>query len=415
MKLLITGASGFLGRRAAAYFSHLGFQVLTPSHASLDIIHEKCVLDWFRENKPEAVIHTAAISDTGLCQQKPEWSEKVNVDGCIHLAKACREVGAKLIICSSDQVYSGSALPGPHKEAEPVTPNNIYGNQKLRAEQKCLEILPETVCLRLSWMYSTKPFPGEKSHFFSRLKEALEDPAKPLTWAVHDRRGITDVDEVVKNLREALNLPGGVYNFGSENPVSPYETVKTVLEKLGMEEALSRLTPNEEAFAQNPRDISMDLFKLRSFGITFPTTEESLLTALQKGGKPMTLYICLDDRNGLQFNHRRQSRDSAVLEDIRSQLTGNLCIEPFSEKLIREAEIPYVLPPETAEDYFAEDIPAQEVLEKTSKMVIYRWNRHYPSDIRWEPDLESLGFSLLETTEFPGTSHEKITREVYVR
>ena len=49
MKLLITGASGFLGRRAAAYFSHLGFQVLTPSHASLDIIHEKCVLDWFRE------------------------------------------------------------------------------------------------------------------------------------------------------------------------------------------------------------------------------------------------------------------------------------------------------------------------------------------------------------------------------
>ena len=63
----------------------------------------------------------------------------------------------------------------------------------------------------------------------------------------------------------------------------------------------------------------------------------------------MTLYICLDDRDGLQFNKRRQSRDAAVLEDIRSQLTGNLLIDPFSEKLIREAEIPYVLPPETAE------------------------------------------------------------------
>lgn len=129
----------------------------------------------------------------------------------------------------------------------------------------------------------------------------------------------------------------------------------------------------------------------------------------------MILYLCLDDRNGLQFNHRRQSRDSAVLEDIRSQLTGNLLIDPFSEKLIREAEIPYVLPPETAGDFFAEDVPAEEILEKTRKLVIYRWNRHYPSDVKWEPDLTAMGFTLEDTTEFPGTSHEKITREVYVR
>ena len=129
----------------------------------------------------------------------------------------------------------------------------------------------------------------------------------------------------------------------------------------------------------------------------------------------MTLYICLDDRSGLQFNRRRQSRDSAVLEDIRSQLTGNLLIDAFSEKLMQQAEIPYVLPPETAEDFFAEDIPSDEILGKTSKLVIYRWNRHYPSDVRWDPDLASMGFSLREITEFAGTSHEKITREVYER
>ena len=129
----------------------------------------------------------------------------------------------------------------------------------------------------------------------------------------------------------------------------------------------------------------------------------------------MTLYLCLDDRNGLQFNHRRQSRDRALLEDIRSQLSGNLLIEPFSEKLIREAEIPYVLPPETAEDFFLEDVPSEELLAQTQKIVIYRWNRHYPSDVKWEPDLAAMGFALEETTDFPGTSHETITREVYVR
>lgn len=129
----------------------------------------------------------------------------------------------------------------------------------------------------------------------------------------------------------------------------------------------------------------------------------------------MTLYICLDDRNGLQFNRRRQSRDAAVLEDIRSHLSGELLIDPFSEKLIREAEIPYVLPPETAGDYFLENTPCEDVLEQTEKIVIYRWNRHYPTDVRWEPDLGGLGFVLQETTEFPGRSHEKITREVYVK
>ena len=129
----------------------------------------------------------------------------------------------------------------------------------------------------------------------------------------------------------------------------------------------------------------------------------------------MTLYICLDDRNGLQFNKRRQSRDAVLLEDIRGQLAGPLLIDPFSEKLIREAQIPYVLPPETADDFFAENVPSEEILESCEKVVIYRWNRHYPSDIRWDPDLTERGFSLSETVEFPGKSHEKITREVYVR
>ena len=129
----------------------------------------------------------------------------------------------------------------------------------------------------------------------------------------------------------------------------------------------------------------------------------------------MTLYICLDDRNGLQFNHRRQSRDSAVLEDLRSQLRGSLLIDPFSEKLIQEAEIPYVLPPETAADFFAENVPTEEILAQTTKLVVYRWNRHYPADVRWDPDLETRGFALGETVEFPGKSHEKITREVYVK
>ncbi len=129
----------------------------------------------------------------------------------------------------------------------------------------------------------------------------------------------------------------------------------------------------------------------------------------------MTLYVCLDDRNGMLFNRRRQSRDAAVLEDIRSSIPALLTIDPFSEKLIREAGIPYVLAENLREDahFFLENRSAAEILPLAFKVVIYRWNKHYPADFRWDGDLS--GFTLESTAEFPGRSHDIITKEVYVR
>lgn len=280
MKLLVTGGSGFLGRRVVAYFETLGWQVQAPGHRELDITDANDLRAWFRENHPQAVIHTAAVSDTGACQREPEWSEAINVTGTLNLAACCRDYGAKLVICSSDQIYFGSPVPGPHREEDPVAPVNVYGLQKLRAEQGCLELLPETVCLRLSWMYARDSASGERGHFLSALKEALADESKPLTWPVHDRRGITDAADVVENLPKALKLPGGIWNFGSANGNSTYETVRSVLEAADRQAALARLTPNLEAFAQNPRDISMDMTRLEAAGITFPTTGEAILRAI---------------------------------------------------------------------------------------------------------------------------------------
>lgn len=132
----------------------------------------------------------------------------------------------------------------------------------------------------------------------------------------------------------------------------------------------------------------------------------------------MTLYICLDDRGGMCFGGRRQSRDAALLADLADGLPGLLTIDPFSEKLIASAGIPYVLAEENIPEdahFFLENRSPEHLLPQAESIVIYRWNRHYPSDVRWEPDLAGMGFSLREITEFAGTSHEKITREVYER
>lgn len=134
----------------------------------------------------------------------------------------------------------------------------------------------------------------------------------------------------------------------------------------------------------------------------------------------MTLLFCLDDRNGLSFHNRRQSRDRAVLADIVSQLTGVLLVDPMSEKMMLRHEIPYEIVTEEmlpAEDalYFMEQRSPESLLPQAKKVVIYRWNRVYPADRYLEIPLQEAGFSLTEVSQFPGYSHETITREVYVR
>ena len=135
----------------------------------------------------------------------------------------------------------------------------------------------------------------------------------------------------------------------------------------------------------------------------------------------MTLYFCLDDRNGLAYNRRRQSRDSAVLGDIRAHLEGELLIDPISQRIVEEAGIPWCTAPEelsrelSGRSYFVEARQPGDWVNLARKVVIYRWNRPYPADRWFDIDLNAMGFSLVETLEFGGTSHRNITREVYVK
>ncbi len=131
----------------------------------------------------------------------------------------------------------------------------------------------------------------------------------------------------------------------------------------------------------------------------------------------MTIYVCLDDQGGMLFNHRRQSRDIAVLQDLGQPVY----IDAFSEKLFLSSGIPYRLAPEDLgqlpkeSGFFLENREPETVLPLADTVVIYRWNRLYPANVRWNADLTEWGFSLESLSEFPGKSHETITREVYVK
>lgn len=272
--LLLTGASGFLGSRIAAFYSKK-YNIYAPTHNEMDITSVESVEAAFAKYKPDIVVHCAAISDVGLCEREPEKSWKINVDGSIHIAKASNELGAKCIICSSDQVYFGSSVKEAHREDEELTPANLYGQDKLVAEKKCLEANPDCVLLRLSWMYDTKTLvEGEHSDFFRTLLPKIKN-REVLSYPVYDKRGITDVNEVVRNLEKTFSIPGGVYNFGAPNHKNTYDTVYEMFQRAGLGTEL--LQKNEKAFKDVPRNISMAQDKIHSYGIHFTQTVDSLV------------------------------------------------------------------------------------------------------------------------------------------
>ena len=134
----------------------------------------------------------------------------------------------------------------------------------------------------------------------------------------------------------------------------------------------------------------------------------------------MILIACIDDDFGLSFNGRRQSRDKAVCADICSGLEGKrLWLSPRSAPLFEGMEADMFPCEDFAErcgsdEYcFLEFSYPSAMKSSTEKLIIYRWNRSYPSDIKFDISLEE--WRLEELKEFPGSSHDKITKEVYVR
>ena len=131
----------------------------------------------------------------------------------------------------------------------------------------------------------------------------------------------------------------------------------------------------------------------------------------------MHLIVCIDQRNGMSFAGRRQSMDRLLRADILALTEGfPLWMPPYSAAQFRE-EAPNI---RIAEDFLAlagegEYCFCETALpeENVESIILYRWHRHYPADLYLPQDWLDSRLPV-QTTEFPGNSHEIITREVYV-
>lgn len=135
----------------------------------------------------------------------------------------------------------------------------------------------------------------------------------------------------------------------------------------------------------------------------------------------MTAILCLDDRKGMMYNDRRQSRDCRVTEKILELCENKtLWIHPYSKILfegrrtenIRIDEL-FLEKAGDGEYCFVENSGLAKFQDKLEGIVVFWWNRRYPGDFYLDLNLEL--WNKIESRDCAGYSHEKVTREVYVR
>lgn len=137
----------------------------------------------------------------------------------------------------------------------------------------------------------------------------------------------------------------------------------------------------------------------------------------------MIAIVCLDDRGGMGFNGRRQSRDARLRQKVLELTAGSrLWMAPCSAEQFgpegagRICVSAAFLEEAGSGDYvFVEDRALAPFAERLEQLVVFRWNRVYPADRYFDLDLTRGPWQKTEAVDFPGKSHRRTTMEVYTR
>lgn len=149
--MVITGGNGFIASLVKEAMQS-SMEIIPLTRKELDLGDTAAVRSWFNTHDYDYVFHTGAMAQTADCENHPELTHRINVDGTKEIAKACKEKNARLIFISTEQCFNGKTEEGPFTEDTPLCSVTAYGNHKVECEDFITSVLEDYIILRFSWM-----------------------------------------------------------------------------------------------------------------------------------------------------------------------------------------------------------------------------------------------------------------------
>lgn len=286
-KILVTGASGFLG-------SHVTRGLLAENHrvtgtffrtqakgTQLDLTSSEEIASVFHSADPEVVVHVAAMANLKPCEDHPELARRINAAATSELAELCRKQGARMIFFSTDQVFDGRG-GGGYLESDAPNPIHMYGRTKMEAEKAVLHTLGSSATVvRVAIVYGSSPT-GSRS-CTEQVLRTLERGEKPRLFVDEIRTPIL-VEDVASAIEElaVMKTPPRLLHLGGPDRVSRYDIGCAVARTYGYDPAMIDAVNQADLNLSPPRppDLSMDTSLAREILKAPPRTLEKGLAEL---------------------------------------------------------------------------------------------------------------------------------------
>lgn len=285
-RLLVTGASGFLGWNVCE-FPQEDWEILGIYHD-----HENGIPDYIKSyqvdlredyafeqvlerTQADAVLHLAANSNPKYCEENPSTSYSVNVGASRAIAQICKDLAIPMVFASSEQVYNGTKAN--NNEEDELSPKNAYGNQKMTAEQKIMRIHPEACIARLAVMFGEH---GPSANCFMHEWLSSWEKGEEVTAFTDEIRNFLSAYSAAEGLFLLLERQAtGIYNIGGKDAISRYDFAQKLAEKYGIKDAKIKAASQKDIPGladTRPADLSMDLAKAEELGFVVRTVDEEL-------------------------------------------------------------------------------------------------------------------------------------------
>lgn len=246
--LLITGATGTLGRAFARICEHRGIPYQLLSRQEMDITSPDSVNQVIADLQPWAVINTAGYVRVDDAERESQLCLQINAEGAAILAAACLNHNLTLVTFSSDLVFDGKHRH-PYVESHETAPLNVYGYSKAIAEKWVLQAHPCALVIRTSAFFG----PWDSYNFLTIALRTLAS-GQPFVAAADAMVSPTYVPDLVHATLDLL-IDGecGVWHLANPGAITWADLARRVAEQVGINPAQIEARPTEYLGLAAPR------------------------------------------------------------------------------------------------------------------------------------------------------------------